>query len=55
MAYGDLKNLQRRTASDRLFSNKAFNVANNLQYDGYKQKLASMVHKFYDKNGKKLK
>ena len=46
MANGDVKNLQRRTTSDRLSSNP--------EYGGYKQRLASMVHKFYDKNGKKL-
>ena len=45
MAYGDLKNLQGRTVSDRLCSNKAFNAANNLEYDGYKQRLTPMVHK----------
>lgn len=39
MAYGDLKNLQRRTSSDRVFSNIAFNTTNNPQYDGYKQRL----------------
>lgn len=54
MANGDVKNLQRRTTSDRLSSNKAFNTENNPEYGGYKQRLASMVHKFYDKNGKKL-
>ena len=54
MAYGDLKNLQGRTVSDRLCSNKAFNTANNLEYDGYKQRLSPMVHKLYDKKSQKI-
>ena len=29
---------------------KAFNVAKNPKYDGYQRGLASMVHKFFDKN-----
>ena len=29
MAYGDFKNIARRTASDKVLSNKAFNIAKN--------------------------
>ena len=35
MAYGDFKHLKRRTASDKIFRDKAFNIAKNPKYDGY--------------------
>ena len=50
MAYGDLKDLSRRTASDKMLRDKAFNVAKNPKYDGYQRGLASMVYKFFYKN-----
>ena len=49
MAYGDFKDLSRRTASDKILSDKAFNVAKNPKCDGYQRGLASMVYKFFDK------
>ena len=49
MAYGDFKNLKRRTASDKILRDKAFNIAKNPKYDGYQRGLASMVYKFFDK------
>ena len=49
MAYGDFKDLTRRTASDKLLRNKAFNIAKNPKYDGYERGLVSMVYKFFDK------
>ena len=49
MAYGDLKDLARRTASDKVLSDKAFNIAKNTKYDGYQRGLASMVYIFFDK------
>ena len=49
MAYGDFKDLKRRTASDKIFRDKAFNIAKNPKYDGYQRRLASMVDKFFDK------
>ena len=39
MAYGDFKDLPRRTASDKVLSDKAFNIAKNLKYDIYKYRL----------------
>ena len=33
MAYGDFKNLPRRTASDKTLCNKAFNIAKNPKFD----------------------
>ena len=35
MAYGDFKDLARRTASDKILCDKAFNIAKNPKYDGY--------------------
>ena len=49
MAYGDFKDLTRRTASYKFLRDKAFNIAKNLKYDGYQSGLASMVYKFFDK------
>ena len=49
MAYGDFKDLARRTGSDKILRDKAFNIANNPKYDGYQRGLASMVYKFFDK------
>ena len=49
MAYGDVKDLTRRTASDKILSDKAFNIAKNLKYDGYQRRIASIVYKSFDK------
>ena len=35
MAYGDFKDLARRTASDKVLRDKAFNIAKNPKYDRY--------------------
>ena len=48
-AYGDLKDLTRRTASDKIFCDKALNIAKNSKYDGYQTGLVPMVFKFFDK------
>ena len=52
MAYGDFKNLARRTASYKVLRDKAFNIAKSPKYDGYQKGLASMVYKFFDKKSK---
>ena len=52
MAFGDFKDLARRTASDKVLKDKAFNIAKNLKYGGYQRGLASMVYKFFDKKSK---
>ena len=49
MAYGDFKDLAKRTASDKVLRAKTFNIAKNPKYDGYQRGLASMVFKFFDK------
>ena len=47
MAYGDFKDLARRTASDKVLRNKAFNIGKNPKYDGYQRGLASVVYNFF--------
>ena len=49
MAYGDFKDLKRRTASDKILRGKAFNIAKNPKYDRYQRGIVSMVYKFFDK------
>ena len=44
MAYGDFKDLKRRTQSDKVLKDKAFAIACNPEYDGYQRGLASMVY-----------
>ena len=48
MDYGDFKDLARRTASDKILRDKAFNIAKIPKYDKYQSGLASMVYKFFD-------
>ena len=52
MAYGDFKDLKRRTLSDKVLRDKAFNIAKNPKYDGYQRGLISMVYIFFDKKSK---
>ena len=49
MAYGDFKDLTKRTAADKVLRDKAFKIASDQKYDGYQIGLASMVYKFFDK------
>ena len=49
MANGHFKELTKRTASDKIFRDKAFSIAKNPKYDEYKRRLASMVYTFFDK------
>ena len=49
MAYGDFKDLARKTASDKVSRDKAFNTAKTPKYDQYQRGLASMVYKLFDK------
>ena len=54
MTYGDFKALAKRTASDKVLRDKAFNIAKNPKYDGYQRGLASMVYKLFDGKSKVL-
>ena len=48
-AYSDSKDLAKRTISDKILKDGAYEIARNLGYDGYQRALASMVYKFFDK------
>ena len=52
MAYGDFKDLKKRTAADKVLRDKTFNIAKNPKYDRYQRELASMIYKFFDKKTK---
>ena len=47
MAYGDFKNLAKRTIADKVLRDKAFEIASQ-KYDGYQRGLASTVYNFFD-------
>ena len=47
-AYSDSKDLTKRTVSDKILKNKAFDIAKDPKYDGYQRGLASMVYNFFD-------
>ena len=49
LAYGDFKDLTKRTTADKVLRDKVFIIAKDLKYDGYQRGLASMVYKFFDK------
>ena len=49
MAYGDFKDLTRRTAADKVLRDKVFKIAIDTKYDSYKRRLVSIVYKFFDK------
>ena len=47
MAFGDFKDLVRRTASDKVLRGKAFNITKNPKNDGNQRELAYMVYKLF--------
>ena len=49
MAYGDFRDLNRRTIADEVLRYKAFDIAKKLKYDGYHCGFFSMVYKFFHK------
>ena len=49
MAYGESKDLIKRTQSDKVLRDETFKIASDPKYDGYQRRLASMVYKFFDK------
>ena len=49
MTYEDFKDLNSRTAADKVLCVKTFNIAKNKKYDKYQPGLASMVFNFFDK------
>ena len=48
-AYSDSKDLAKRTISDKILQDRAYEIARNRGYDGYQRALASMVCKFFDR------
>ena len=44
MAYKDFKNLPRKTASDNVLRDKAFDIAKSPKHDGHQRDLDSMVY-----------
>ena len=51
-AYSDSKDLIKKTQSDKILRDKAFNIAKNPKYDGYQRGLVSMIYKFFDKKSR---
>ena len=49
MAYGDFRDLNRKTTADKVLRDKAFNTAKNPKYDSYQRGLTSMVYEFFNK------
>ena len=49
MTYGKSKDLVKRTQSDKVLKNKAFEIASDPKHDSYQRGLPSMVYKFFDK------
>ena len=49
IAYGDFKDLTKRTIVDNVLRDKALKIASDQKYDGYQRVLASVVYKFFDK------
>ena len=48
MDYGKFKGFNKRTQSDKVLSDKAFEIASNPKYGRYQRGLASMIYKFFD-------
>ena len=48
-AYRNFEDLTRRSAFDKILRDKAFNIAKNTKYDGYRRGLGLMVYKVFDK------
>ena len=46
------KYFAKKTQSDRVLKDRAYEIANNPRYDGYQRGLASMVYKVFDKKSK---
>ena len=49
MACENFKDLNRRTAADKVLRDKTFNIAKNPKYDRYQRGIASMFYTFFDK------
>ena len=54
MAYVGFKDLPRRTTSDKILHDKAFNFARNSKNDGYERGPVYVVFKFFDEKSTML-
>ena len=50
MAYGDFKDLARRTTFDKILRGKSFNISKNPKYHGYQRSLAAINYKLVIKS-----
>ena len=53
MVHSKYKDLTKRTQSDKVLRDNAFETASNPKYDRYQRGLSSMVYKFFDKKSVK--
>ena len=51
-AYSDSNGVAKRTTADKVLRDNVFNIAKDPKYDGYLQRLASMVYKCFGKKPK---
>ena len=47
-AYSDSKDSAKRTISDKILKDRAYEISRSRNYNGYQRALASMVYKFFD-------
>ena len=47
--YSDSKDLGKRTISDKILKDRAFDITRNCEYDGYQKALGSLFYKLFDK------
>ena len=52
LTYGKYKDLTKRTQSDKVLKDKAFEIASNPKYDKYQRGLVSIVFEFFGKKSK---
>ena len=50
MAYGDCKDLAKRSVADKVLRDKAFKIAGDQKYDGYQRGLASTFYNYLIKS-----
>ena len=55
VAYSDIKSLAKRTISDNILKDRAYEIIRNHKFDGYQRALASMIYKFRDKETRQEK
>ena len=46
--YFDSKDLAKRTISDKIFKDRAYEIARNCESDGYQRPLAGKIYKIFD-------